>query len=150
MINRRTFIKLVGAGGILTLFSVPARLVAEGIQRPKDPSNLSDFERIHTPVVRAPKLPQDGRFVPFRVELPEHPMDEDHYIKSIEIIDPQSVVKEKGIFSLTPALGRATVSTRLKMADGKHAVRVIAECSKHGKWETVFHLSAVGGQCKEN
>ncbi|MBI3592658.1 MAG: hypothetical protein HY099_04160, partial [Nitrospirae bacterium] len=66
-----------------------------------------------------------------------------------EIIDPQSVVKEKGVFILTPALGKASVSTRLKMADGKHSVRVIAECNKHGKWETVFNLNAVGGQCKE-
>lgn len=137
-LGRRDFIR--GTIAALILSSFPD--VAGGIE-------TDELSRTHVPVIRIPLVAQDGRTVPVTIDLPEHPMEEGHYVKSISIYDPNSRITDKGSVILTPGIGKAFFSTRLKMTDGKHSVKAVIECSVHGRFENTTVMSVVGGQCKE-
>lgn len=136
--GRRDFIK--GTIAALIVSSFPD--VTSGAE-------VDGSDKGHMPVIRIPLVAQDGRTVPITIDLPEHPMEDGHYVKSIEILDPDSRITDKGNVVLSPRIGKAFFSTRLKMADGKHSVKAIIECSVHGRFENTVIMSVVGGQCKE-
>jgi desulfoferrodoxin (superoxide reductase-like protein) len=126
-----------------------AALVASSFPDAAHGEEAGELNKAHEPLIRVPKVAQDGRVVPVTVDLSGHPMEEDHYIKSIEIFDMQSKTPDRGRAVLTPDIGRAFLSTRVKMPDGKHNIKVVIECSKHGRFESAVTMSVVGGQCKE-
>ena len=115
------------------------------IQKPKDPNNLTDFEKLHVPRLGLPPIAEDGAIVPAYVEL-DHPMEADHYIKSAEILFYKDPVPPKGVFHFTPANGEAFLSTQIRLGISGQVV-CIAECNKHGKWVGVADVKVTVGGC---
>jgi len=99
-----------------------------------DPQNATPLEKEHLLTLRLPVIAEDGANVPVIVSLENHPMEPDHYIKSIQILNFNDPVIGKGIYLLTPANGQAFISTQIRSDGGNAEVFAIAECTKHGKW----------------
>ena len=115
------------------------------IQKPKDPANLTDFEKQHVPRLSLPPIAEDGAVVPAYVDV-DHPMDPDHYIKTAEILFYKDPVPPKGVFHFTPANGAAFLSTQIRLGISGQVV-CIAECNKHGKWIGVADVKVTVGGC---
>ena len=107
--------------------------MAQFFQTPKDLENLTELERIHLPKISLPPVVEDGASASIVCSV-DHPMDEDHYIKSIQIMNFADPIVIKGKFFLTPVNGEAYLSTQIRLSGGEGTVWVIAECNKHGKW----------------
>ncbi len=107
-----------------------------GINTPKDPSNMTELEKKHTPVIECPDTVKAGE--PFQVkikvgELP-HVMEEGHFIQWIEVYFRQNYYAR---IDLTPKFTRPEVTLTLER-HGKHpksTLRVIERCNLHGMWE---------------
>jgi superoxide reductase len=113
-----------------------------GINRPQDPTNLTEMEKKHIPVVICPDTVKAGE--PFQVtikvgEIP-HVMDEGHHIQWIEVYFGQNFYIR---VDLTPVFTRPEVTVTL-VKGGKHrtsTLRVIERCNLHGLWETTREIT---------
>jgi hypothetical protein len=106
--------------------------ILQDIRVPQDLQNLSPLEKAHVPFFDVPRLVENGALVPITVRL-DHPMDPDHYIKKLILIDEGSLIKIKFIVHLTPAWGKLDLSLPLKLARTTK-LKAIVECSLHGRW----------------
>ncbi len=149
-VSRREFLRyasLAGAAGAAVLV-VPGGFLGEArarLNRPKNPNKLTDFEKQHVPMIQLPPIAEDGSSVPIAVSL-RHPMEPDHYIKSIEIIAYKDPITNKGKFYLTPSNGKAYVYTQIRLQETQPVV-VIAECNKHGRWMAKQDIKVTVGGC---
>jgi sulfur-oxidizing protein SoxY len=124
-VGRRRFLEVASAAvasGCSLIHGVPA---VAGSRRRRD-------EPAHAVVVRAPVVAGDGNKVPLVVEM-AHPMEPDHYIRSIEVTNARDPVPSKGIFRLTPANGQVYLAFQARMDEGVAEIGVTAECSVHGR-----------------
>jgi len=79
-----------------------------------------------------PEVAPDSREVPIFIET-DLPMDAGHYVKAIHlIVDHNPDIYVAG-FELTPALGKASIDTRIKMRRSSQ-VRAIVETSTGELW----------------
>lgn len=149
-LSRRAFLKaaaLIGLiGSIIPDILMPKRVsAAEHGKKAANLQKLTSEEAIHIPKVDIPAIAEDGSMVPIVVSV-NHPMEPDHYIKSIHIIDDLSAIPSKGLYRFTPANGEAYISTRIKLPEST-TVRAIVECNKHGKWENGADIKVTVGGC---
>ncbi len=115
-----------------------------GINRPQDPTNLTELEKKHIPVVTCPDTVKAGE--PFQVtikvgEIP-HVMDEGHHIQWIEVYFGQNFYAR---VDLTPVFTRPEVTITL-VKGGKHrtsTLRVVERCNLHGLWEATKEITIV-------
>ena len=77
--------------------------------------------------ITLPKVTDQGRFVPIRVAV-ESPMTADDYVKAIHIVAERNPTPEVASFRLSPQIGRAQVSTRIRLLQTQVVV-VAAEMS---------------------
>ena len=114
--SRRKFINYTMVGGLMIplLSVIPSLNGAHGaiFQTPKDLENLTELERIHFPKISLPPVVEDGSQASIVCSV-DHPMDEDHYIKSIQIMNFEDPIVIKGKFFLTPVNGEAYISCLL-------------------------------------
>lgn len=115
------------------------------INKPKDPKHLTDFEKQHVPLLSLPPIAEDGAIVPAYVEVP-HPMEAEHYLKSVKVLFYTDPVVDKGTFHFTPVNGEAYLSTQIRLGESGEVV-CIAECSKHGKWIGTASVKVTVGGC---
>ncbi len=148
--SRRKFIRYSVVSGAVVPFlaGIPVNNEVYGgvFTTPKDLENLTEIERIHLPKVIMPPVVEDGTQASIVVSL-DHPMEEDHYIKSIQILNFADPVVIKGKFYMTPINGEAFISTQIRRAGGEGHVWVVAECNKHGKWAANRTLIVAAGGC---
>ena len=148
--SRRKFLNYTIVGGLtIPLLSViPSSNDAYGavFQTQKDLENLTELERIHLPKISLPPVVEDGANASIVCSV-NHPMDEDHYIKSIQIMNFADPIVIKGKFFLTPVNGEAYLSTQIRLSGGEGTVWVIAECNKHGKWAASKKGTVAAGGC---
>ena len=79
-----------------------------------------------------PEVAPDSREVPIFIET-DLPMDTEHYVKAIHlIVDHNPDIYVAG-FELTPALGKASIDTRIKMRRSSQ-VRAIVETNTGELW----------------
>ncbi|HEX6806718.1 MAG TPA: thiosulfate oxidation carrier protein SoxY [Gemmatimonadaceae bacterium] len=79
-----------------------------------------------------PEVAPDSREVPIFIET-DLPMDAEHYVKAIHlIVDHNPDIYVAG-FELTPALGKASIDTRIKMRRSSQ-VRAIVETNTGELW----------------
>ena len=109
-------------------------------------------------LVKDEDIPTEGRMVqcsncsqewfqaPIIVQM-DHPMEDDHYIKSIQILNFNDPVVIKGQCFFTPKSGEAFVSTQIRLAGGESRVWVVSECNKHGKWAVHKDVKVAAGGC---
>ena len=79
---------------------------ASTFHKPADINNLTDIEKLHLPKVTLPPVVEDGNQAPIIVQM-EHPMEDDHYIKSIQILnfnDPVVIYPSSGTGAWVAAL----------------------------------------------
>lgn len=153
--TRRHFLNtalLGGASALIYTLGLPSEALA-GIQKDlrfhqavKDPKNPTSLEKDHLIDFRLPVIAEDGANVPIVVSL-NHPMEADHYIKTIQILNFNDPVVSKGVYHFTPAAGQAYIATQLRLDGGDAEVFVVAECSKHGKWVASKTLKVSLGGC---
>lgn len=133
-ISRRDTVRILVSGAVsLALPGAVAR--AQG--RPSDAAH-----RVH---VDAPILADDPVAIPLTVSV-DHPMDPDHYIRTLEMSLPTDPVPMKGVFRFTPASGRASVAYQIRSGQGGELI-VVAECSRHGRVETRQAVRVAPGGC---
>ncbi len=101
---------------------------------------------MHLPKISLPPVVEDGSQASIVCSV-DHPMDEDHYIKSIQIMNFADPVVIKGKFYLTPNNGEAYISTQIRLSGGEGTVWVVSECNKHGKWASSKNVSVAAGGC---
>ena len=148
-LSRRGFFKTAALGS--AAFALPAlsghnQLEAAAINKAIDINNMTDVEKLHIPKVTLPPVVEDGNQAPIIVES-DHPMEEDHYIKSIQIMNFNDPVVIKGQCFFTPKSGQAYVSTQIRLAGGESRVWVVSECNQHGRWAISKDVKVAAGGC---
>jgi predicted secreted protein len=101
--------------------------------------------RHHAPVLDVPILTEDPTAVPVIVSV-EHPMEPDHYIRSIRVSLPTDPVPAKGTYGFTPLSGRAWVSFQMRSGAGG-VIRAEAEDTRHGKSSATAEVRVAEGGC---
>lgn len=102
-------------------------------------------EAEHRPVIDAPALSEDPTAVPVQVSVP-HPMQAEHFIRSIAITLDNDPVPYKGTFLFTPANGRAEVAFQMRSGAGGR-LTATAECSRHGRFVSAVPIRVSEGGC---
>jgi sulfur-oxidizing protein SoxY len=120
-------------GGTLA-FLAPSRLYAQ-----------PDLGREHRPVIETPTLAEDPSAVPLQVSV-NHPMEPEHFIRSIEIRLDNDPVPYKGTFLFTPANGQAAVAFHMRSGAGG-VLKVTTECSRHGHFVATRETRVTEGGC---
>ncbi|GMT42160.1 MAG: hypothetical protein IEMM0002_0571 [bacterium] len=116
------------------------------IHEPKDLNQLTDFEKMHLPILKMPLIAEDGATVPFYA-LSDHPMEKDHYIESIEIINFNDPLVHKGKINFTPANGTVYFSSQVRAVSGTNQIMAVMKCSKHGRWVGKATVKVTVGGC---
>ena len=148
-LSRRRFLRYAMVGGVavpMYASTVIGNDARASIQLPADPDNLTDLEKLHVPKITIPPVVEDGSQAPIVVEL-DHPMDDDHYIKSIQILNFDDPIVIKGKFYFTPVNGEVYVGTQIRLDGGEGKVWVIAECNQHGRWAANRSVKVAAGGC---
>ena len=147
--TRRDFLRYMMVGGVAVPagFGLIDESYASAFNFVLDPANPTELENMHLARVTLPPVVEDGSAAPVQVELMNHPMDDDHYIKSIQIVSFNDPVQTKGIFYLSPANGEAFLSTQIRLNGGESTVWVITECNQHGRWATSKYTKVAAGGC---
>jgi predicted secreted protein len=147
--TRRDFLQYAIVSGVavpITGFGLSGIASASPFNFVADPENPTELEKMHLVKITLPPVVEDGSQAPIQVEM-GHPMDDDHYIKSIQIVSFNDPVQTKGNFYFSPANGEAFIGTQIRLNGGESEVWVIAECNQHGKWAMSKHTKVAAGGC---
>jgi sulfur-oxidizing protein SoxY len=129
--------------GALVVAAATARWPRDGgAQTGASPAPADAAHRI---VVDVPILADDPVAIPLTVSV-EHPMQPDHYIKSLEVELATDPVPAKGVFHFTPRSGRASVAYQMRSGQGGE-LAVVAECSRHGRFQARQAVRVAAGGC---
>ncbi|MGH7267492.1 MAG: thiosulfate oxidation carrier protein SoxY [Candidatus Rokuibacteriota bacterium] len=151
-LSRRRFLEVASAAvglGAVGLGSRPVRAaVPRRPLRREDPAPDTPFERLHYPLLSLPMVTTNGAKVPITVEM-AHPMEPDHSITSIHVVNERDPVPWKGTFHFTPANGQVYVSYQARIDQGVSDVSATADCNRHGRWSSVHSINIPpgGGGC---
>ena len=99
----------------------------------------------HRLVIDTPTLSEDPGAVPLSISV-NHPMEPDHFIRSIEVRLDKDPVPAKGKFVFTPANGRAAVAFQMRSGTGG-LLKVTGECSRHGRFVATREIRVAEGGC---
>jgi sulfur-oxidizing protein SoxY len=66
--------------------------------------------------ITLPDVTGQGRYVPMRISV-DSPMTEDDYVKAIHVVAERNPTPAIASFHLTPASGKAVVSTRIRLLE---------------------------------
>ena len=97
--------------------------------------------------IDVPPLVENGNTVPMTVSVTS-PMTPDDYVKSIHVFNEKNPQPNIGNFYLSPASGRAQVSTRIRLADSQKVV-AIAQLSDGSFWQTSIDVVVTLAACTE-
>ncbi|NOZ82605.1 MAG: hypothetical protein GXN98_02125 [Euryarchaeota archaeon] len=112
-----------------------AEFSLKGVNRVRDPENLTDMEKKHLPVIHLPEQVKAGE--PFSVsvavgELLKHPNELSHFINWIALYDAEYTFL--GMVTLPPVVAQPRVSFTLTLEEPT-TLRAYAFCNLHGLWE---------------
>ncbi len=94
-----------------------------------------------------PPLVENGHLVPLSVSV-DSPMSAAEHVKAIHIFTERNPLPEMATFRLGPRAGRASVATRVRLADTQNVV-AIAELSDGTFWSDSAHLIVTLAACLE-
>ena len=127
VLTRRRFLALASMAGVAV-----DGLCREALGAPDNlPAGVDD--RLHAIRLRLPRMAPNGAKVPIVVDV-SHPMEPDHYIKRLEVVNERDPIPLKGVFDFGPANGQAFIAFQARMDEGASEVLVTAECTRHGRW----------------
>jgi sulfur-oxidizing protein SoxY len=128
MIVRRTL--LLGVAAAVTLTRIPAAMAADDAQAERAAAAiLQGREAVEDDglTLELPTVAENGAQVPLTVRV-DNPMTADDHVSAIHVISTLNPAPDIGTFRLTPALGRAEVFTRIRLAEAQKII-VLAELS---------------------
>src|SRR5882762_7793331 len=149
--SRRRFLGLAGSTAVLGAIPIVTVRPAEAT-----PAMLATAIRnvvgeapIRTGKVKLdiPPLVENGNTVPMTVSVAS-PMTEQDYVRSIHVFNEKNPQPNIGNFHLTPAAGRAQVSTRIRLADTQKVV-AIARLSDDTFWSATVDVVVTLAACTE-
>jgi sulfur-oxidizing protein SoxY len=94
-----------------------------------------------------PPLVENGNTVPMTVSV-DSPMTAEDHVRSIHVFNEKNPQPNIGNFYLSPASGRAQVSTRIRLADSQK-VTAIAHLSDGSFWQTSVDVVVTLAACTE-
>lgn len=106
-----------------------------GVNRPKDPANMTDFEKKHVPVITAPdKVKRDEEFdVTVEVgKLYPHPNEAGHFISWVELYSGDTFLA-RAYFQ--PVSSSPKVTFRVKLSHSHGHLKAWEMCNLHGLWQ---------------
>ena len=129
----------------LMVFALPAQASWQGFDAVA--SILADAEQVHEQglALEMPLVSEDGSAVPINVKL-DHPMTEDRYITRIHIFAQGNPNAEVVDFYLSPALGRAEVSSRIRVNESQR-IWAVATNNQGEAWVTHHDIRVTVGGC---
>ena len=149
---RRGF--LAAAGGIAAVAVLPSVAGAQMLRTPLN--NMPEVIRklVGTKSISegrvkldVPPLVENGHLVPLNVSV-DSPMTGADHVKAIHVFTERNPLPEMVTFRLGPRAGRASVATRVRMADTQNVV-AIAEMSDGSFWSGSAHLIVTLAACLE-
>lgn len=96
------------------------------------------------PTIRLPVLTENGAKVPVVVEV-THPMELEHHVTTITVVNERDPIANKGEFSFSPANGQAYVAFQARLDDGPSTVQATVECSRAVRWTGAAPTRVVDG-----
>ena len=148
--SRREFLRAVGAAaGIGSLIAVePARATPAAMQEAI--RNVVGSARVSPGRVKLdlPPLSENGNTVPLTVSV-ESAMTETDHVRAIHVFNEKNPQPDVASFHLGPRAGRASVSTRIRLADTQTVV-AIAELSDGSFWSARAAVVVTLAACLED
>ncbi len=92
-----------------------------------------------------PNVAENGAQVPITIHV-DSPMTEDDHVTAIHIVATRNPTPGIGTFRLTPALARAEVTTRIRLAEGQE-ILVLAELSDGRVRRVAAEIAVTLGGC---
>jgi len=112
---------------------------------PRPAAGQAGAEATHRIEIDLPVLAEDPAAVPLQVSV-EHPMEPEHFIRSLDVSLETDPVPHKGKFLFTPANGRAWVVFQFRSGIGG-TVKVVGECTRHGRFTATREVRVTDGGC---
>src|SRR3954469_15930741 len=135
--DRRRFLTL--AGGVALAAALPAPATAQMTRMPLNNmpqvvARLVGTAKVNQGKVKItlPPLVENGHLVPLTVNV-ESPMTDADHVKAIHVFTDKNPLPEVISFYLGPKAGRASFSTRVRLADSENVV-AIAQLSDGTLW----------------
>jgi len=97
--------------------------------------------------ITLPPLVENGHLVPLTVNV-ESPMTDADYVKAIHVFTDKNPLPEVISFYLGPKAGRASFSTRVRLADSENVV-AIAQLSDGSFWSENVYVVVTTAACLE-
>jgi sulfur-oxidizing protein SoxY len=92
-----------------------------------------------------PEIAENGNTIPYTVRI-ESPMTDAEYVKAVHLLAPANPHPQIGSFFFTPQSGKATVSSRMRLAQTQD-VLVFAEMSDGRLYTTKRSVKVTVGGC---
>jgi sulfur-oxidizing protein SoxY len=150
--SRREFLRAAGAAAGIGLASViavePARAtpatMQEAIRRVVGSAHVTPG-RVK---LELPPLVENGNTVPVTVSV-ESPMSAADHVRAIHLFNEKNPQPDVASFRLGPRAGRASVSTRIRLADTQTVI-AIGELSDGSFWSASADVVVTLAACLEN
>ncbi len=107
-----------------------------GVNTPADPSNLTDLEKKHLPVITAPDSVKVGECFEVTVEVGKllaHPNEHGHFIEFMDIYADETFLARVGL-SAVSTCPKATLC--LSLEGPASELRAYERCNLHGMWKS--------------
>jgi len=140
-VTRRALLLAGGAAGLGLLDARPWGASAAAPPAPPAEGGVA-------PVVTVPPLTENGSKVPVTVAM-THPMEPDHHVTSVRVVNDRDPIPSKGEFHFTAANGHVYVAFQARLDDGLSSVRADAACSRGQRWSGTgeVRVASGGGGC---
>ena len=149
--SRREFLRVIGAAaaGVVSLVAVePARATPAAMQQAI--AQVVGAARVNPGRVKLelPPLSENGNLVPLAVSV-ESPMTAADHVRAIHVFTEKNPQPEVASFRFGPRAGRASVATRIRLADTQ-SVTAIAELSDGSFWSATAAVVVTLAACLED
>jgi sulfur-oxidizing protein SoxY len=98
--------------------------------------------------IDVPPLVENGNSVPVTVSV-DHPVTESEFVKAVAIFNEKNPQSNVATFQLSPRAGRASVSTRMRLATSQK-VTAVAELSDGTFWSDSADVLVTLAACLED
>jgi sulfur-oxidizing protein SoxY len=151
-LTRRKFLAATGGFGIAAILAPRAAAQLNRTQ----PNNMPEvITRLVGPAkvnegkvkIMLPPLVENGHLVPLTVRV-DSPMTEADHVKAIHVFTDKNPLPEVISFHLGPRAGRASIGTRVRLADTETVV-AIAQLSDGSFWSDRAHVVVTTAACLE-